>query len=132
MEIPPLLLQFVGSLVAILALYWLARALKLGRQSSLGDEESVRFAAEEAQDGFAATRVAISRGGGAALASNAQGQIMLIKRHGTQLAGRILSSQAQVHEEVDAIIVECGDARFGKVRLSLETPSVWVDAINRL
>ena len=57
---------------------------------------------------------------------------MLIKRHGNHFAGRILASEAQVQEEIDAIIVDCGDARFGKVRLSLENPSVWVDAINRL
>lgn len=132
MEIPPLLLQFGGSLIAIFALYALARALKLGGKPKLDGEESVRFAAGQVEDGFVTERIAIARQGAAALASDPQGRIMLIKRHGNQFAGRILDSEAQVQEEVDAIIVDCGDARFGKVRLSLENPSVWVDAINRL
>ena len=132
MEISPQLLQFGGSMVAIFALYALARALRLGGKPKLADEESVRFAAGEVEDGFVAERIAIARQGAAALASDALGRIMLIKRHGNQFAGRILDSEAQVQEEVDAIIVDCGDPRFGKVRLSLENPSVWVDAINRL
>lgn len=132
MDISPLLLQFGGSLIAIFALYALARALKLGGKPKLADEESVRFAAGEVEDGFVAERIAVTRQGAAALASDALGRIMLIKRHGNQFAGRILDSEAQVQEEVDAIVVDCGDTRFGKVRLSLENPGVWVDAINRL
>ena len=132
MEIPPLLMQFGGSLVAIFALYALARALRLGGKPKLADEESVRFAAGEVEDGFVAERIAVTRQGAAALASDALGRIMLIKRHGNQFAGRILDSEAQVQEEVDAIVIDCGDTRFGKVRLSLENPGVWVDAINRL
>jgi len=132
MEIPPLLVQFVGALIAIFALYALARALKLGGKPRLADEKSVMFAAGEVEDGFVAERIAITRQGTAAITSDALGRIMLIKRHGNHFAGRILASEAQVQEEIDAIIVDCGDARFGKVRLSLENPSVWVDAINRL
>ena len=48
------------------------------------------------------------------------------------LAGRVLDANAKVSEEVDAIIVDCGDARFGSVRLTLDRPEIWVDAINRL
>jgi len=132
MDVPALLLQFGGSLIAIFALYALARALKLGGRANLESEESVRFAAAEVEDGYKADRVAIARGGAAALTSDPKGRVMLIKLHGNQFAGRILTSQARVYEEVDAIIVDCGDARFGKVRLSLEHPAIWVDAINRL
>lgn len=132
MEIPPLLLQFGGSLIAILTIYLLARALRLGGKPTLDNDESVRFAASEVEDGFDARRIAIAKGGAAALASDPQGQIIVIKRHGNQFAGRILSKDARVSEEVDAIIVDCGDARFGKVRLSLDQPAIWVDAINRL
>lgn len=132
MNITPLLLQFGGSLAAIFALFVLARALKLGGQPKFDDEESVRFAAGEVEDGFCAERISISRGRTTALASDAMGKIMLIRQHGNRFVGRILTHETRVHEEVDAIIIDCGDAHFGKVRLSLEQPSVWVDAINRL
>ena len=132
MDIPPLLVQFAGSLIAILALYALARAMRLGGERVLENDESVKSVATEVEDGFEARRVAIARGGLAALASDDEGRIMLIKRHGNQFAGRILSGDARVSEEVDAIIVTCGDPRFGPVRLSLDNPATWVDAINRL
>lgn len=132
MEVPALLFQFGGSLLAIFALFVLAKALKLGGRPRLTDEESVRFAAREVEDGFAAELIAIARGGEAALASDPSGKIMVIKRHGNRFAGRILESSARVHEEVDAIVVDCRDAQFGNVRLSIENPGIWVDAINRL
>lgn len=132
MGIHPLLVQFGGSLIAIFALYALARALKLGGQPRFDSEESVRFAAGEVEDGYNAERIAIARGGAAALTSDADGKIMLIKRHGNQFAGRVLTPRARVHEEVDAITIDCGEAHFGKVRLSIEHPGIWVDAINRL
>lgn len=132
MNISPLLLQFLVSLVAILALFALARAMKLGGQPKLTDERSAAFAAGEVEDGYVADRVAIARSGEAALARNAKGQIMVIKRHGNRFAGRILTPAAKVYEEVDIIIIDCGDARFGKVRLSIDDPGIWVDAINRL
>lgn len=132
MNIHPLLWQFLVSLVAILALYGLARALRLGGQPKLSDEASVRFASGEVEDGFVPDKFAISRRGDAALARDANGRMMLIKRHGNRFAGRMLDNSARVHEEVDAIIVDAGDARFGSVRLSLDEPGIWVDAINRL
>lgn len=132
MEIPPLLLQFGGSLVAIFALYFLARAFRLGGNPKLSDEPAVKAAAGEVEDGFEASRIAISRGGSAALAADAEGRIMVIKRHGNRFAGRILTRSAKVREEVDAIIVDPGEARFGTVRLSLSDASAWADRINRL
>lgn len=132
MEIPPLLLQSGGSLVAILALYLLARALKLGGSPALSDDDAVRAAASEVEDGFEPQRISISRDRQAALAADASGRIMLIKRHGNRFAGRILAKGASVREEVDALIVHSGEKRYGPVRLSLSDPGYWADAINRL
>jgi hypothetical protein len=48
----------------------------------------------------------------------------------------VLTSAATVREEVDALVIRCGpdadSARFGAVRLSLDDPAYWADAINRL
>lgn len=132
MEIHPLLLQFGGSLVAILALFLLARALKLGGAPSLASEEQVRAAAGEVEDGFEAQRISISRGGLAALARDDAGRIMLIKRHGNRFAGRILTSHANVREKIDSLEIDCGEARYGVVSLRLDDAGYWADAINRL
>jgi len=132
MEIPPLILQILGSLVAILALAGLARALGLGTGATLTGDDEMREVAADLVDGFVAERVSIARGGAAALAKGADGRIMLIKRHGNKYAGRLLSGDARVREEVDALIVDCGDRTFGSQRLSLNDPGYWADAINRL
>ena len=132
MEIPPLLLQTGGSLAAILTLYLLARALRLGGNPVLADLAAVKVVAGQVEDGFVAQRVSIARGGTAALAVDGAGRIMVIKRHGNRFAGRILPRTAIVREQVDSIEVDPGDPRFGKVRLALTDPNYWVDAINRL
>ena len=132
MDITALLLQFGGSLVAILALFFVARALKLGGKPKLGDDAQVQACAREVLDGFDVQRIAIARSGDAALAQDDAGRIMVLKRHGNRFAGRILSPAAKVREEVDALIVDTGEVRFGEIRLSIKDPAYWADAINRL
>ena len=98
----------------------------------LGDESAVQKAANEVMDGFDVQRISIARGGKAALARDGSGQIMLIKRHGNRFAGRLLDSKSSVREQVDTLIVDSGEIRFGEVRLSIDDPGFWADAINRL
>ena len=108
MTIDPQIYIFGGSLLAIFLLAGLARWLQLGGKPMLRDDNTVREAAGEVEDGFEADRISISREGAAALASDSLGRIMVIKRHGNQFAGRVLTSAASAREEVDALIVDCG------------------------
>lgn len=98
----------------------------------LRDDTAVREAAGEVEDGFEADRISISREGAAALATDSLGRIIVIKRHGNQFAGRVLTAAASVREEVDTLIVDCGEKRFGPVQMSLVDASTWADRINRL
>ena len=131
-DLDPQILIFGGSLLAIVALAALARGMGLGGNPLLKDEAAVRSAAGEVEDGFVATHISIAKDRKAALASDKDGRIMLIKRHGNRFAGRILDGQAKVREEVDGLVVDCGEARFGPVRLTLSDSSTWADRINRL
>lgn len=132
MEIHPLLVQSGASSLAILALYGLARFLGLGGKPTLSDQDRLRAVADEVDSGFSIDQQAVDRSGTGALVKDAGGRIMVIKRHGNHFAGRILSKGAKVREEVDALVVDCGEARFGRVRLSIDNPASWADAINRL
>lgn len=136
MALPPLLLQTAGSLVAILALAGLAWWLRLGGAPLLADDDTVRRAAGEAEDGFTPITIARDAGGRAALAQDAEGRIMLIKRHGNRFAGRVLGPAARAAIWRDpghtALEVDCGEARFGKVFLDLAEPDAWAEAINQL
>jgi hypothetical protein len=125
MDIPPLLLQTLGSLVAILLLAGLAILLKLGGSPRLANQEDVRRAAGEAVDGFEPIECAAAADGAAALAADAQGRIMLIKRHGNRFAGRILTAHASTRLRGDKLEIDCGERRFGSVMLAIEDPASW-------
>jgi hypothetical protein len=134
--IPPLLLQSAGSLVAILALAGLAWWLRLGGTPRLASEADVAQFAGEVEDGFAPVAVAIDAEGGAALASDAEGRIMLLRRHGNRFAGRVLTAQAHAaHQDqpvASTIMIDCGEARFGKTFLTIPDADAWAEAINRV
>lgn len=132
MNIDPQILVFAGSLVAIVALAVVARWMGLGGNPLLQDDDAVKFAANEVEDGFVAERVSISRDRKSALASDAAGRIMVIRRHGNRFAGRILTAAASAREEVDGLVIDPVETQFGIVRLTLSDASAWADRINRL
>lgn len=136
MDVPPLILQTAGSLIAILALAGLALWLKLGGTPLLDSQEAVRRAAQEVHDGFDAVEIACDAQGHAALARDADGQIVVIKRHGNRFAGRVLGpgARARLRKNLGETTLEVdpGESRFGKVFLDLPDPEAWADAINRV
>ncbi|QDH36026.1 hypothetical protein E2E27_02340 [Porphyrobacter sp. YT40] len=129
-----MLLQTAGSLVAILALAGLAWWMKLGGAPALDSEAAVRRAAGEVEDGF--EPIAADFDGKAGIARDAQGRIMVIKRHGNRFAGRVLGPQASAGVWQDpghnALKVDSGERRFGTVFLDIPAPETWADAINRV
>jgi hypothetical protein len=131
-----LLTQTAGSLVAILALAGLAWWLKLGGAPRLDSAEAVARAAGEVEDGFAPVATSCDAEGASALARDAGGRIMVIRRHGNRFAGRVLgpgaSAQAEDHPGEFNLVVDPGEPGFGKVFLSLPDAQAWAEAINRL
>ncbi len=132
MEIPPALLQFVGSLAAIVALAALAWWLKLGPARRLESEEDARREANEAVDGFDPVEVALDHEGRAGLLRDAKGQILLLRQHGTHFAGRVLTLAASARIDDGALVVDTAEKRYGGVRLHLDDPSAWVQHIESI
>jgi hypothetical protein len=131
-----LLLQTVGSLAAILLLAGLARWLRLGGSPLLDNDDTVRRAAGEVEDGFAPVSIVRNPDGLAALVRDDAGRIMVIKRHGNRFAGRVLGPAARAAIKRDrgsaALEVDCGEARFGRVVLATPDADTWANAINRV
>ncbi|MEL6876508.1 MAG: hypothetical protein AAGL68_00225 [Pseudomonadota bacterium] len=132
MEIDARLLQFGGSLIAILVLAWLALALRLGPRPKLVGHHDAAQAAGEVQDGFAAVESAVAADGSAAVLRDPVGKIMVLKEHGTHFAGRVLTASARASIEGNTLSIDSGERRFGAVTLNIEAPQAWADAINRL
>lgn len=130
MDLPPTLLQFLGSLLAILALAGIARWLKLGPEPRLNDEESARIAADEAVSGYEPVAIGMDRLGCGAVMRDAEGRVLLLRPHGVHFAGRILTSEASAIREGDTLEIDTGEKRYGAVRLVLDDAGAWAQAID--
>lgn len=133
MEFPPALIQFLGSLVAILALAGIARWLKLGPEPRLEDEADARAAADEAVSGFNPVAIALDSEGRGALLRDTAGRILLLRPHGTHFAGRLLTAQSSAHMEGGALVIDTAEKRYGSARLDLgDNASAWVQALEEI
>ena len=126
------LLQFLGSLLAILVLAGLAWWLKLGPERTLSNEDDARLAASEAVDGFDAVDVALDAEGRGALLYDATGRILLLRPHGTHFAGRILTAQASANLENGRLVIDSAERRYGLTRLFIDDPQAWVQRIEAI
>lgn len=132
MDLPPALLQFLGSLVAILALAAFARALKLGSEPRIASIDEARRAADEAVSGFDPIKIGLDDDGRSALLMEAEGRILLLRPHGSHLAGRILTAAARARIEEGTLVVDTAEKRYGAARLRLADPSAWMQAIEAI
>ena len=134
MDLPPALLQFAGSLGAILALAALAWKLGLGPPGApFTSDKAVREAANEAVIGFAPIQIARDAEGHAALAVDAEARILLLRAHGAATAGRLLGPLASARANGTTLTVATGERRFGDATLSgVPDAKAWVSRINAL
>lgn len=132
MNLPPELLQFLVSLLAILALAGVARWLRLGSAPRLGSEEEAKFAAGEAVDGFEGQEMVIDASGKSAVLLDGSGSVLLLKLHGNKFAGRLLGAGAWAETCDRGIIVASGEALFGNVTIETEEAETWVERINAI
>ena len=132
MNLPPEILQFLGSLVAILALAAIARSMKLGPERTLKSREEALEAAEEAVSGFSAVALALDADGRGALLRDAQGRVLLLRPHGTHFAGRVLTAAARARLEGDALVIDTAEKRYGTARLRVDDADAWMQAIEAI
>ena len=132
MDLPPVLQQFVGSLIAIFVLAALVWKLGLGSPPKLASEADVFRAADEVVSGFEPTEIALDRRGTGALARDATGRILLMRRHGSHFAGRELDSAAESTIVDGKLTVSSGQTQFGATSLEIANAAHWADAIEQL
>jgi hypothetical protein len=130
MKVSPELMQFLGSLVAILAVAGLAWWLKLGGTPQLSSDREAQAAASEAIDGFESVETAIDANGNGAILRDRSGCLLLLKRHGNKLTGRLLTHSATGRIDKGQLVVDSGERRFGLVILTIDHAQSWADRIN--
>lgn len=132
MDLPPVLLQFVGSLIAIFVLAALVWKLGLGAAPKLTSEADVLRAADEIVSGFEPVEIALDREGTGALAQDAAGRILMIRRHGSHFAGRELGSEAEGKILDGKLHVSTMQTQFGSAAFEVPNAAHWVSAIERI
>lgn len=121
------------SLLAIVLVWLLVRYLGLGGDPRIRDEQTARRLAGEALFGFSAVDVAVDRAGIGALLRDAEGRVMLLRRHGAHFAGRLLDQGTMAQLNRNFLTVAPGDRWFGAVTLDLgQQAQVWAGSFRRL
>ncbi|HEU4821345.1 MAG TPA: hypothetical protein VFS87_09330 [Qipengyuania sp.] len=127
------LIQLGGSLVAILMLAWIAHRLRLGGDARIRSEEDARVLAGEAIHGFDPVEIAIDKAGMGALCRDAQGRVLLLRRHGSHFASRLLDSHAHARLDQGFLTLATSDRTFGSVTFDLGNQAqAWAASLRRV
>ena len=125
--------QIAGSLIAILALAWIAHRLGLGGDSRVRSEDEVRVLADEAIHGFEPVDIALDRAGMGALCRDGAGRVLLLRRHGSHWASRLLDSHAHTRLDQGFLTLATADRRFGSVTFDLgDKAPIWAASLRRI
>ena len=126
-------IKFAASLTAILALAGLAHWLRLGGDVRIRDEDHARAVAREAICDFVAVAVVLDRARIGALLRDAGGRQMLIRRHGVQFVGRLLSPGIEARLDQNFLTLGAGERYFGTVTLNLgDQAQIWASGLRHL
>ena len=119
-----------GSLAATLLMAWTAKAMGLGGDIRLTRDDALRIAAE---DGFQATEIIIDRAGIAAIARDANGRHMLIRRHGVNFVTRVLRPPLDARLDQKLLTMGDGERAFGRVTLDLgDQAAIWAAGLRQV
>lgn len=119
-----------GSLLAVLLLAWIARALGLGGDVRLDREAALAIADGE---GFRPVDIILDRAGMAAIVRDAGGRHMLIRRHGVNFVTRMLRPPLDARLDQNFLTLGTGERMLGRITLDLgEAASVWAAGLRRV
>lgn len=113
------LIQLGGSIVAVLFVVWLVKAMGLGADPRIEDDAHAIRLAEEAEAGFCGAEVARDRAGFAALVRNAEGRMMLVRAHGNHFAARPVDASVIGRLDKEFLTLTTPEKTFGAVTLQL-------------
>lgn len=126
-------IQLAGSLVAILLLAYLAHWLGLGGDRRIRGEDEARQLAADAIHGFKPTDIALDRAGIGALLRDADGRVLLLRRHGCHFAARLIGRDSTIRLDRNFLTIAPADRRFGAITLDLgPRAQVWAASFRRL
>jgi hypothetical protein len=116
---PAVWIQLGASLVAVLFIAWLVRAMGLGADPRIADAAHAIRLAEVAVAGVGGIEVARDRAGFAAIVRNAAGRLLLIRALGNHFAARPVDASVVGRLDKDFLTLTTPERTFGSVTLQL-------------
>lgn len=127
------LAKLAASLVAVFAVAWLVKGMKLGGEARIRDAAHAIQLAEESEVGFGGTDVALDKAGFAAIVRNAEGRQMLIRAHGVQFAAREVDARFTGRLDKNFLTLVTPEKSFGSVTLHLgKDAGLWASRMRDL
>lgn len=127
------LVKLALSLIAVFAVAWLVRGMKLGGEARIRDAAHALQLADEAEVGFGGTDVALDRAGFAAIVRNADGRQLLIRAHGVQFAAREIDARFTGRLDKDYLTLTAPERTFGSVTLRLgKDAGLWASRLREV
>ena len=119
-------LIFGASLIAILAVSWLVKAMRLGTDPRITSKAQAFAIADSVLYGFDGVDAAIDKAGYGAIVRNAKGQQMLVRAHGNHFVGRLLDKSFEGRLSHTQLTLESTERTFGATTLDLgKDAQVW-------
>jgi len=117
-----LIVTVLASFLIILAVTALVRGLRLGvvrlenkQQACAWAEKNIPF--------FKADKAILSEDGQAALVCDSDDRVVILKRHGSKFAARLLPRPIEAKQDGPVWNIESGDRQFGRVRMQFDLAS---------
>ncbi len=128
-----LALKLGGSLVAVLALGWLARFLHLGRDARIEGLEHALRLADEGQYGFRGTDAALDLAGYSALVKDALNRHVLIQSKGGHFVTRQIVPPIEGRLDQKLLTIDLQQPDFEPVTLNLgERAQYWASGLRHI
>jgi hypothetical protein len=123
-------MMLAGSLAAVLLLAWLSKALGLGGDVRLDQAAAWRIAMDQ---GFDPTDLIIDRAGIAAIARDADGRHLLIRRHGVNFITRLLRPPLDARLDQKLLTLGTGERAVGRITLDLgDQAAIWAAGLRQV
>jgi hypothetical protein len=127
------LIKIAGSLLAIYALYLLARKLGLGGDTRIRDAAHADAIVRESLIPFAAADIIVDRAGMAALLRDATGQMVLVRKHGAHFVASPVPPDAEARLDKHFLTLRLPPPAAAQVTLNLgEKAQYWAAAMRHM
>lgn len=128
-----MLVQLGGSLIAVLALGWLARWLELGGDFRITSVDHAKRIAFDGLYGFEAVSAAVDKAGGSALLKDADNRHLLLMVKGNKMVARMVTPDMAGRLDQKFLTINVGEPSFPAVTLNLgKDAQYWASGLRHM